>query len=62
MFVATLLTHLAPGLITGMAQRWCAIPKSDASVDVVGGHDVVDKGEVVTDVFVLWLQLLEWEK
>ena len=62
MFVATLLTQLAPGLITGMAQRRCAIPKSDASVDVVGGHDVVNKGEVVIDVFVLWFQLLKWEE
>ena len=62
MFVVASLAQLAPGLVAGMAQGWCAIPKSDASVDVVGGHDVVDKGEVVIDVFVLWFQLLEWEK
>ena len=45
MFVATLLTQLAPGLITGMAQGRCAISESDASVDVVGGHDVVKTRE-----------------
>ena len=46
-----------------MAQGWCAIAESDASIDVVGGHDVVkNKGETVSDVFVLWCQLLKWEK
>ena len=45
-----------------MAQRWCAIPESNTSVDIVGGHDVVKQGRSAIDVFVLWFQLLEWEE
>ena len=45
MFVVASLAQLAPGLVAGMAQGWCAISKSDASVDVVGGHDVVKTRE-----------------
>jgi hypothetical protein len=45
-----------------MAQRWCAIPESDTSVDIVGGHDVVKQGRSAIDVFAQWFQLLEWEE
>ena len=63
MFTVALLAKLAPGSIAGMAQGWCAIAEPDASVDVVGGHDVVkNRGETVNNVFVLWCQLLKWEK
>ena len=43
-----------------MAQRWCAVPESNTSID--GGHDVVKQGRSAIDVFVLWFQLLEWEE
>ena len=45
MFVVALLAQLAPGLVAGMAQGRCAISEPDASVDVVGGHDVVKTRE-----------------
>ena len=59
-FVVTLLTYLALGQVIGMAQRWCAIPKPDASAGIVGGHDVCEISVIY--VFVLWFQLLEWEE